>query len=155
MCKDRRALGGVPVTWEMFKTAILERFFPRDMRETKVEEFINLKQGSMKVREYYLKFVKLFRYATSLVSNNTDEMSRFLTGHSKDLDEECREAMRHDSMDLSRIMVHVQQVEESRKRKHTRAGNRSRQAEENFSRRSTTEIKDKPKFKKGLSHQGE
>ena len=49
------------------------------MREAKVEEFINLKQGSMTVLEYSLNFVKQSRYATSLVSNNMDEMSRFLT----------------------------------------------------------------------------
>ena len=52
-------------------------------------------------------------------------------------------------------MVHVQQVEERRKRKHTRVGNKSRQAEENFSRKSSTEIRDNPSFKKGLSHQWE
>ncbi|TMX03105.1 hypothetical protein EJD97_018207, partial [Solanum chilense] len=86
----------------------------QEMREAKVEKFINFKKGSMTVREYSLKVVN-----------------------------------------LARIMVHVQQVEESRKRKHTRAGNTSRQAEENFSRKSITEIRDKPRFKKGLSHQGE
>ena len=75
------------------------------MREAKVEEFINLKQGYMTVREYSLKFVKLSRYATSLVSKNRDEMSRFLTGITRDLEEECRAAMLHDNMDLSRIMV--------------------------------------------------
>ena len=48
-------------------------------------------------------------------------MSRFLTKINRDLEEECRSAMLHDSIDLSRMMVHVQQVEESRKRKHTRA----------------------------------
>ena len=83
------------------------------MREAKVEEFINLKQGSMTVREYSLNFLKLSRYATSLVSNSRDEMSRLLTGIAQDLEEECREAMLHDIMDLSRFMVHVQQVEEN------------------------------------------
>lgn len=34
---------------------------------------------------------------------------------SKDLEDECRAFMLHDSMDLSRIMIHVLQVEESRK----------------------------------------
>ena len=63
--------------------------------------------------------------------------------------------MLHSNMGISRLMVHVQQVEKSRKRKHTRVGNRSRQDEENFSRKSRTEIKDKPRFIKGLSHQGE
>ena len=50
------------------------------MRAAKDEEFINLKQGFMTIKEYSLKFVKLSRYVTSLVSNNRDEMSRFLTG---------------------------------------------------------------------------
>ena len=43
-------MGGVLITWELFKTAFLAIFFPREMREAKVEEFINLKQGSMTVR---------------------------------------------------------------------------------------------------------
>ena len=42
--KIDKHLGGVTITWELFKTTFLERFFPRDMREDKVEEFINLKQ---------------------------------------------------------------------------------------------------------------
>ena len=59
---------------------IFGKVFPREMKEAKVEKFINLKQGSMTVREYSLNFVKLSRYATSLVSNSRDEMSRFLKG---------------------------------------------------------------------------
>ena len=109
----------------------------------------------MTVRKYSLKFVKLSRYATFLVSNSRDEMSRFLIGIVEDIQEDCRIAMLNDNMDLSRRMVHVQQVEERRKRKHTRAGNRSRQAEENFSRKSSTATRDKRRFKKGLTYQGE
>ena len=63
-------------------------FFPMEIREAKVEEFINLKKGSMIVREYFLKFVILSSYVTSLVSNSRDEMSRFLIGISQDLEEE-------------------------------------------------------------------
>ena len=106
MWQDRRALGGVLVTLKLFKIAFLERFFPIEMREAKVEEFINLKQESMTVSEYSLKFVKLSRYATSLVSNSKDEMSRFLTGITGELEDECRFAMLHHNMDLSRFMVH-------------------------------------------------
>ena len=75
MWRDSRVLGGVPVTWELFKTAFLERFFPREMKEAKVEEFINLKQGSMTVREYSLKFVKLSRYVLPLVFDNKNDES--------------------------------------------------------------------------------
>ena len=100
-------MGGILLTWNLFKTTFLERFFPMYMREDKVEEFINLKKGSMIAKEYSPKFVKLSRYATSLVSNSSDEMSRFLIGITKDLEEECRDAMLHDNMDLSMLMVHV------------------------------------------------
>ena len=85
MWQDSRALGEVPVKWELFKTAFQEIFFLREMREAKVEDFINLKQGSVAVREYSLKFVKLSRYATSLVSYSRDEMSRFLIWIVEDL----------------------------------------------------------------------
>ena len=76
------------------------------MRDAEVEEFNNLKQGSEIVREYSLKFVKLSRYDTSLVSNSKDEMNRFLIGINGDL-EECRSTMLHDNMNFSRLMVHV------------------------------------------------
>ena len=45
----------------------------------KVHEFINFKKGNMSVEEYYLKFSMLSRYAPSLVSNPTDEITRFVT----------------------------------------------------------------------------
>ena len=127
MWQDSRALGGVPITWELFKTAFLEIFFLREMREDKFKELINLKRGSMIVSEYSLKFVKLSRYATSLMSYIRDQMSRFLKGIVEDLNEECREAMLHENKDHSQLMVHVQHVKESRKKKLTRGGNRSRQ----------------------------
>ena len=60
-------------------------------------------------------------------------------------------AMLHDRMDLSKLTIHVQHGEESKKRKHTREGSRSRKVEQNFSRSSSTKIRDKPSFKKGLS----
>ena len=54
-----RPLTGGPVTWEIFKVAFLDRFFPRDMRDEKVMEFLNLCQGGKSFHEYILKFIKL------------------------------------------------------------------------------------------------
>ena len=71
----------------------------------------------MLVKEYPLKFVKLSKYASSLVSNSRDEMNNFVTGVWEDLDEECRASILHDNMDLCRLIVHVEQVEESHRRK--------------------------------------
>lgn len=46
-----------------FVTAFLDRFFPRELREEKAAEFVNLKQNDMMVQEYALKFTQLSKYA--------------------------------------------------------------------------------------------
>ena len=50
--RDNRSLRGGPVTWEVFKNAFLDRFFPRDKSEAKVVELINIFQRGMSVHEY-------------------------------------------------------------------------------------------------------
>ena len=42
MWADGRAPGEVPITWNILKTAFVERFFTREQREAKFEELINL-----------------------------------------------------------------------------------------------------------------
>ena len=88
----------------------LDRFFPHEKREVKVEKFINLRQGGMSVQECSLKFTKLSKYSPSFVSNLRDEMSQFVMGVSDSIEEECHVAMLHDNMDISRLMVYAQQV---------------------------------------------
>ena len=75
-----RPLRGGPLTWEIFKKGFLDRFFPRETKEDKVVEFINLCQGVMSVHEYSFKFTKLSKYAPSLVFDPRDKMSRFMMG---------------------------------------------------------------------------
>ena len=50
------------MTWEIFMEAFIDLFFPRDMREAKVVEIINLRQGGMSVHEYSLKLTKLSKF---------------------------------------------------------------------------------------------
>ena len=77
------------MTRKIFKKAFLDRFFPREKRESKVVEFINLRQEGMSVLEYSLKFTELLKYAPSLVSGPRDEMNHFIKGVSDDLKKEC------------------------------------------------------------------
>ena len=58
----------------------LNRFFPRDKREGKVVEFINLREGGMIVLEYFLRFTKLSKYAPFLLFDPRDEMNGFGMG---------------------------------------------------------------------------
>ena len=156
MWVDSRAPIEVPMTWDILKTASLERFFPKEQREAKVEEFINQRQGCMSFKKYSLKFLKLLKYASSLVSNSRDEISKIVSGVSKDLEDEYRAAMLHGNMDLARLMVHVQQVEESRQRKRGREGKKPRTSDQDGSStgRSLFGVQDRPKLKKGHQHSG-
>ena len=76
---------GGPITWEVFRTNFLDRFFPREKREAKIEEFINIYQGGMSVKYYSLNFTQLSTYTPSSTYNPRDEMSNFVTGVSDDI----------------------------------------------------------------------
>ncbi|XP_015055047.1 uncharacterized protein LOC107001571 [Solanum pennellii] len=65
-------------------------------------------------------------------------MSRFLTGITKDLEEECRAAVLHDNMDLTRLMVHVQQMEDNQKKRGPRLKKEQQSLGNSNFQRSTT-----------------
>ncbi|MCI84713.1 pol polyprotein, partial [Trifolium medium] len=47
---------GVAIVWEIFKREFLRKYFPADVKNKKVVEFMELKQGNMSVAEYSAKF---------------------------------------------------------------------------------------------------
>ncbi|KAF3622302.1 Potassium transporter 7 [Capsicum annuum] len=61
--------------------AFLDHFFPQEPREANMEEFVNLKQGIMSIKEYALKFHHHSSKTTLLIKD----------------------------MDISRVVVHIQQ----------------------------------------------
>ena len=117
-----------------------------------MEKFIYLGQGGMSLLDYSLKFTKLSKYNPSLVSNTNDEMSCFIMGFSDELMEECHSSIIPDDMNIFRLMVHAQQVEEVRLRRKHRESKSSKPFDSGSSKGSL-EIKDKPRFKKRFSNQ--
>ena len=110
--KDNRLGKSGPIEWEEYKETFPGKYFPRERREVKVDDFINRKEGNMSVEKYSLKFDFLSRYAPSIVSNSTEEMSRFVTGVTNLVREKFRIAMLHDDLTLDRIMVYTLSIEE-------------------------------------------
>src|SRR5688572_3403425 len=108
--KELRGVDVLP-TWEEFKTAFLDHFFPLELREAKMREFMNLRQGSMSVREYALKFTKLSKYASTIIANPRVKMSQFMSGLNDTLVNACRSAMLNTEMDIARLMTHMEEVE--------------------------------------------
>ena len=70
--------------------------------------------------------VKHSKYVSSHVSSSRNEIRRFVTSVSEDLEKECRAAMLHDKMHLARLMVHAQQVEGSLQGKRGEDGKKIR-----------------------------
>ena len=77
--KYNRSIESGLIEWEELKEDFLGKYFPRERREVKVDEFINLKQGNNSVEEHSLKSSKLYRFSPSLVSNPRDDISRVVT----------------------------------------------------------------------------
>ncbi|XP_069143313.1 uncharacterized protein [Solanum lycopersicum] len=91
----------------------------------------------MSVEEYCFKYSNLCMYASSVVYNARDEMSRFVTGVAELVIEECLTAMLHDDMTLTKLLVYAQSIEESKLTMMARS-----------LKRSCTNNKEKTRFKK-------
>ena len=98
-------------SWDEFKMPFLDPFFPLELREAKLREFMNLRQCSMSVREYSLKFTKLSKYASTIIANPRAKMSRFMSGLNDTLVNASHSAMLNTKMDIARLMTHMQEVE--------------------------------------------
>ncbi|GAU51721.1 hypothetical protein TSUD_415270 [Trifolium subterraneum] len=54
---------GVVITWDMFKREFFNKYFPEDVKNKKVVEFMKLEQGNMSVVEYAAKFESLCAFS--------------------------------------------------------------------------------------------
>ncbi|GFS46043.1 hypothetical protein Acr_00g0099810 [Actinidia rufa] len=66
--------------WPKFLEVFNEEYFPEMIRDQKIQEFLNLKQGDMIVVEYNAKFMELSRYAPHIVSTESRKARRFEAG---------------------------------------------------------------------------
>ena len=68
----------------------------------------------MSVKEYSLKFTQLSRYDPHVVTDSRSKMSKFVSGVSDIVVKECRNVILIREMDLSRMMVNTQLIEEQK-----------------------------------------
>ena len=68
------------LTYNDFLREFRDRYMPEMYREEKMREFINLRQKSMTVAEYEMKFTQLSPYAPMMVATERDKCRRFKDG---------------------------------------------------------------------------
>lgn len=106
------------------------------LNEAKVEEFINLKQGNMSMREYSLKFTKLSKYTPFMVADLMDRMSKLIFRVSKLVFKECKTTMLVKEMVISHLMTYAKKIEEEKLREHARESKRAQVNSDRFSHQS-------------------
>ncbi|WMV19535.1 hypothetical protein MTR67_012920 [Solanum verrucosum] len=104
--KKSRAEDASVLNWAVFESAFLGSFFPRELREVKVREFLTLKQDSLNVHEYKLKFTQLSQYAMEMVANMRSRMSLYIVRLSRLSSKSSKTTMLIGDMDISRLMVY-------------------------------------------------
>ena len=88
--------------------------------------FMNLHQGGMSVQEYSLKFTELSKYAPTTVANPRARMNKVVMEVSTFVEIKCHTTMIANDMDISRLKVYAQQIEESKIREIREEGKRPR-----------------------------
>ena len=80
----------------------------------------------MKVKEYFLKFNQLSKYAADHMADPKSSMSKFVIGVSGLVVKECRTTMLIGDVDLARLMMHAQQIEVEKLKGRDRNNKRAR-----------------------------
>ena len=76
---------GTPRTWANFWVEFEDKFLPKVERERREDEFRNLKQGTLTVEQYEVKFSKLSKYAPKLVDTEESRKRCFWLGLDLDI----------------------------------------------------------------------
>ena len=68
----------------------LDRIFPVELMERKMQEFIDIRQRGMSMKDYILKFTQLSKHAPTMLADCRVKMNKFVMGISDLVVNECR-----------------------------------------------------------------
>lgn len=73
--KEANGIGGA--SWPHFKQILIDHFFPRFVRDTRAQEFMDLVQWTMTVYKYAKKFVEISHFASYLILDEENKTTMF------------------------------------------------------------------------------
>ena len=114
-----------------------------------MQEFINIRQGSMSVKEYSLKFTQLSKHAPTMVADSRAKMNKCFIGIFYLVVNECRSDMFISGMDISCFMVHSEQIKEQNLKQVCKNCMKLR-TENGICSKTKFEVQDKQRLKGGF-----
>ncbi|XP_070041122.1 uncharacterized protein [Nicotiana tomentosiformis] len=117
MWEDSREEGSPPVRWSEFVDAVIEHFLPLQTKASCAAEFEILKQGSMSVWEYHMRFARLSKYAIYMFPTMEARVRQFVQGLSPLVINEAATTALNFDMNYGK-MVAFSQATETRKLKN-------------------------------------
>ena len=75
--KRRHPIG---VTWDQFRRAFTDRFYPCSYQDAKIEKFFRLEQRSLAVTEYEQRFSEHVKLVPMIQENEEHKCKRFMAG---------------------------------------------------------------------------
>ena len=79
-----------------------------------MQEFINLVQGGMSVKEYSLEFTQLSKYAPTMVVDSRTKMNKFFMGIYDLVVNKYRSAMLIPRIKIFPLMFHSKQIKKAK-----------------------------------------
>ena len=68
------------VTWDQFRQAFTDRFYPCSYQDAKIEEFFRLEQRSLTMTEYEQRFSELVKLVPMIQKTEEQKCKRFMAG---------------------------------------------------------------------------
>ncbi|KAJ8770514.1 hypothetical protein K2173_018005 [Erythroxylum novogranatense] len=98
------------LSWEDFLRAFRDNYMAKVYLEMKMQEFLELKQGTMTVAEYEVKFNELMGYATVFISTEADRCRRFEGGLNLEIHTRLARSDMGTFVELRAAAVRVEQL---------------------------------------------
>ena len=102
------------------------KWFPLEIIEVRILEFINIGQGNISTSEYGLTFTQLSKYVPSIVAYHRANKSKFVSRVFVMAVKECRTAMIFHDIYISQSRVHAQKIEEENLKERSKGAKRAR-----------------------------
>ena len=121
-----------PISWDFFVQEFQTKYVTNDYKETKLKQFLNLKQGNLTVAEYEKDFSRLSKYASEPILTETFQCRQFKDSLTKSI------KRYPTAVTLLQVVNFYQLVEAAMKIEKSETMSRERKTKRKFSKGSSS-----------------